>query len=120
MKLLTLSILALCCSSALAETSSVYSTGITFAEFQNQGGRYETSSEFYGSTYKVNLDQFRDCSPKKVTVIAKDNENTMLRVDLESKDGWYEFGIGSETYTTNRVFLQIRCAQGIPVRNVWF
>jgi hypothetical protein len=120
MKILILAIITTFCGATLAESSSVVSTGISFDDFEKQGGKYERKTEFFGDSYRINLDNFENCSPTEVIVNAVANEKTILRVVLDNRDGWYEFGAHSGVHGKNMVYFQIHCVRGIPLRNVWF
>ena len=120
MKILTLAIAITFCINVHAESSSAVSIGISVDDFIKQGGKLEQKSESFGDIYRVNIDKFENCSPTEVIAKSVDNEEMIYRKYLKESVGWYEFGAQSKVDGKNLAYVQIRCAIGIPYRNVWF
>lgn len=118
-KILMLAILNAFCMTSYADDLVPVSVGISLETFVKQGGRYEREAEFYGDRYRINLEEFRNCSPTEVIANAMHKKRTLLRVLLVNKNGWYEFGIDPEKHKKEMVYIQIHCAEGIPYRNIW-
>ena len=122
MKPIKMAFIAICIAfgvTSFADDLVSYSEGVSLENFVKQGGRYERKSEFYGERYRINLEEFKNCSPTQVIANAMHKKKTLLRVALLNQNGWYEFGTHPEKYKKQMVYIQIQCAEGIPYRNVW-